>query len=145
MSATSESAVANAPSAAADDKTLLRVENLAVDFATEHGWVNIIDAVSFSLKRGDTLGLVGESGSGKSVTSLAIMGLIPTPPGRIRSGSITLDGRELLGAPERDMQDIRGREMAMIFQEPATSLSPACQVGDQVAERVRRHLVAARK
>jgi oligopeptide/dipeptide ABC transporter ATP-binding protein len=145
MSATSESAVANAPSAAADDKTLLRVENLAVDFATEHGWVNIIDSVSFSLKRGDTLGLVGESGSGKSVTSLAIMGLIPTPPGRIRSGSITLDGRELLGAPERDMQDIRGREMAMIFQEPATSLNPAFQVGDQVAEMVRRHMGASRK
>jgi peptide/nickel transport system ATP-binding protein len=129
----------------ANSRTLLQVEDLVVDFATEQGWVNIIDSVSFSLDRGTTLGLVGESGSGKSVTSLAVMGLIPEPPGRIRSGSIELDGQNLLGLPERSMQDIRGREMAMIFQEPATSLNPAFQVGDQVAEMVRRHLGLSRK
>ena len=132
-------------SASAGERPLLEVESLEVDFATENGWVNIIDNVSFSLERGTTLGLVGESGSGKSVTSLAVMGLIPTPPGRIRGGSIRFDGRELLGQPERSMQDIRGHEMAMIFQEPATSLNPAFQVGDQVAEMVRRHLGASRK
>jgi peptide/nickel transport system ATP-binding protein len=130
---------------AAEDRSLLEVDNLVVDFATEHGWVNIIDSVSFSLDRGTTLGLVGESGSGKSVTSLAIMGLIPTPPGRIRGGSIRLEGRELVGKSERAMQGIRGNEMAMIFQEPATSLNPAFQVGDQVAEMVRRHLGLSRK
>ncbi len=124
---------------------LLEVDGLQVDFATEHGWVNIIDSVSFSLERGSTLGLVGESGSGKSVTSLAIMGLIPTPPGRIRSGSIRLEGQELVGRSERSLQDVRGRDIAMIFQEPATSLNPAFQVGDQVAEMVRRHLGLSRK
>jgi peptide/nickel transport system ATP-binding protein len=124
---------------------LLEIRDLEVDFATEHGWVNIIDKVSFNLERGDTLGLVGESGSGKSVTSLAVMGLIPTPPGRIRSGSIKLEGRELVGAPEKQLRQIRGAEMAMIFQEPATSLNPAFQVGDQIAEAVRLHMGLSRK
>ena len=127
-----------------DETPLLAVTDLQVDFATEHGWVNIIDSLSFQLDRGTTLGLVGESGSGKSVTSLAVMGLIPTPPGRIRGGSIRFEGRELLGRSERAMQDVRGREMAMIFQEPATSLNPAFQVGDQVAEMVRRHMGVSR-
>jgi len=124
---------------------LLEVSDLEVDFATDNGWVNIIDSVSFTLDQGDTLGLVGESGSGKSVTSLAVMGLIPSPPGRIRSGSIRLDGQELVDAPERAMRRIRGSEMAMVFQEPATSLNPAYQVGDQVAEAVRAHMGLSRK
>lgn len=132
-------------SSTADGSALLEVDGLVVDFATEHGWTNIIDKVSFSLDRGETLGLVGESGSGKSVTSLAVMGLIPTPPGRIRAGSIRFDGVELIGASERSMQDIRGSDMAMIFQEPATALNPAYQVGDQVAEIVRRHRGVSRK
>jgi peptide/nickel transport system ATP-binding protein len=124
---------------------LLEVTDLEVDFATENGWVNIIDRVNFQLEAGETLGLVGESGSGKSVTSLAVMGLIPSPPGRIRSGSIKLDGEELVGASEKRLQEIRGREMGMVFQEPATSLNPAFQVGDQVAESARIHMGLSRK
>lgn len=118
---------------------LLEVDGLMVDFNTDQGWANIVDNATFRLDRGTTLGLVGESGSGKSVTSLAVMGLLPKSVGRVRSGSIRLDGTELTGLSERRMQDIRGDTMAMIFQEPATSLNPAFTVGDQIAEMVRRH------
>ncbi len=131
---------------AAADRPLLTVENLGVDFATAGGWVNVVDGVSFSLERGTTLGLVGESGSGKSVTSLAVMGLLPAGSSRIRPGSsIRLEGTELTMVPERAMQDVRGDQIAMIFQEPATSLNPAFRVGDQVAEMVRRHQGLSRK
>ena len=127
-------------SASSSSASLLQVDDLVVDFITDRGWRTIVDSVSFSIERGTTLGLVGESGSGKSVTSLAIMGLIATPPGRVASGSIRLEGRELVGIAQRELQDLRGRDMAMVFQEPATSLNPAFQVGDQVAEVARRHL-----
>jgi oligopeptide/dipeptide ABC transporter ATP-binding protein len=130
----------------ATSRPLLTVENLGVDFATASGWVNVVDGVSFSIERGTTLGLVGESGSGKSVTSLAVMGLLPAGSARVRPGSsIRLDGTELTALPERAMQDVRGDEIAMIFQEPATSLNPAFRVGDQVAEMVRRHQGLSRK
>jgi oligopeptide/dipeptide ABC transporter ATP-binding protein len=125
---------------------LLVVENLGVDFATASGWVNVVDGVDFSLERGSTLGLVGESGSGKSVTSLAVMGLLPAKAARLRPGSsIRLSGVDLVERSEKEMQDVRGDEIAMIFQEPATSLNPAFRVGDQVAEMVRRHQGLSKK
>ncbi len=95
-------------------EAVLRVKDLCVDFRTGLGWVNIVDRVSFDVRRGESVGVVGESGSGKSVTSLAIMGLIDKPAGRIRSGSIELDGQELVGAKERTLQNVRGSQIAMI-------------------------------
>jgi peptide/nickel transport system ATP-binding protein len=124
---------------------VLSVEGLTVDFATDRGWVNIVDGVDLALTRGTALGLVGESGSGKSVTSLAIMGLLPAGAGRVRDGSIRLGDVELTSRTERQLQDVRGNEIAMIFQEPATSLNPAFRVGEQIAEMVRRHRGASRK
>jgi len=124
---------------------ILVVDELEVQFATERGWATVVDDVSFSLAAGETLGLVGESGSGKSVTCLAVMGLIPSPPGRVARGSIVLDGVELVGLPKRRLEYIRGNDVAMIFQEPMTSLNPAFTVGDQIAETVRRHQKVGRR
>jgi len=100
--------------------------------------VRAVDGVDFTLERGRTLGIVGESGCGKSVTALSIMGLVPTPPGRI-AGEVLLEGEDLLKAPPARLRDLRGDQMAMIFQEPMTSLNPAFTVGDQVAETLLRH------
>ena len=118
---------------------LLSVRDLRVDFATETGMARVVDGVSFDVAAGEVVGIVGESGCGKSVTSLAIMGLIPTPPGRISGGSIHLDGIDLLAQSERSMSRLRGDRLAMIFQEPMTSLDPAFTVGEQIAATVRRH------
>jgi oligopeptide/dipeptide ABC transporter ATP-binding protein len=101
--------------------------------------VNVVDNVSFSVGRGRTLCIVGESGCGKSVTALSLMGLLPTPPARIVSGTATFDGRNLLDLPERERADLRGDRIAMIFQEPMTSLNPAFTIGDQIAEGIIRH------
>lgn len=128
-----------------DTAPVLEVTDLEVDFVTDHGWTPILDRVSFTVGRGETVGLVGESGSGKSVTSLATMGLIPSPPGRIRSGSVKLLGRELIGASTREIESIRGNTMAMVFQEPMSSLNPAYKVGDQIAEVVREHRSVSRR
>ncbi len=118
---------------------LLDVRDLRVEFATRHGTVTALDGVSLRLEPGETLGVVGESGCGKSITALAIMGLIPMPPGRIAGGSIRLDGEELIGAPERRLRQLRGRDIGMIFQEPMTSLNPVFRVGDQIAEAILLH------
>jgi peptide/nickel transport system ATP-binding protein len=118
--------------------TVLEVSNLCVDFKTEHGWSRVVDNVSLLVRRGETLGLVGESGSGKTVTSLAIMGLLTGPRVRI-TGSVLLEGRELIGLSNREMNALRGKTVGMIFQEPRRSLNPAFTVGDQIAEIVRRH------
>ncbi|MFV0306708.1 MAG: ABC transporter ATP-binding protein [Desertimonas sp.] len=118
---------------------VLAVENLSVDFITDAGWATVVDDVSFEIGHGETLGIVGESGSGKTVTSLAIMGLVPQPPGRISNGAIKLEGRDLLSLKRRELEDVRGDDLAMIFQEPMTSLNPAYTVGDQIAETLRRH------
>lgn len=124
---------------------LLEVEDLAVEFLTDHGWVRVVDGVSFSVAAGETLGLVGESGSGKTVTSLSVMQLIPRPPGRIAAGSIRFEGRELLGLPESELEALRGEAIAMVFQESMTSLNPAFTIGDQIGEVVRRHRGASRR
>ena len=124
---------------------VLEVEDLAVEFLTDHGWVRVVDGVSFSLSPGETLGLVGESGSGKTVTSLSVMQLIPRPPGRIAGGRIRFDGRDLAGLPEAALEDLRGNDIAMVFQESMTSLNPAFTIGDQIGEAVRRHRGVSRK
>ncbi|MFV0526611.1 MAG: ABC transporter ATP-binding protein [Acidimicrobiales bacterium] len=123
----------------------LEVRGLEVDFLTQHGWVNTVSGIDFDLQRGETLALVGESGSGKSVTSMAVMGLVPQPPGRVRADKISLGGRDLLSLSPREMSDLRGDRLAMIFQEPMTSLNPAYTIGEQIAEVVRRHEGASRK
>ena len=118
---------------------LLEVRDLRTEFATDDGSFRAVDGVSFSVDAGRTLAIVGESGCGKSVTALSIMGLVPNPPGRITGGSVRLDGRELVGAPARDLLDLRGNGMAMVFQEPMTSLNPAFTIGEQIVEGLRRH------
>jgi len=118
--------------------TLLEVHGLATAFEHEHGAARAVDGVSFTLEAGQVLGLVGESGCGKSVTALSLMRLVPLP-GRVVAGEVLLEGRELLALPEREMRRLRGPGMAMIFQEPMTSLNPVLRVGSQIAEAVRIH------
>src|SRR5215207_140932 len=113
---------------------LLEVKNLNVAFDTERGQIRPVRDVSFTIFPGQTVALVGESGCGKSVTSLSILRLIPEPPGKILDGQIHLSGRNLLGLSEREMRGVRGAEIAMIFQEPMTSLNPVYTIGDQIAE-----------
>jgi peptide/nickel transport system ATP-binding protein len=120
-------------------KSLLEVTGLRTHFASERGEVRAVDGVDLKLEKGRTLGIVGESGCGKSVTALSIMGLIPQPPGRIAGGEVLFDGEDLLKLPPARLRDLRGDKLAMIFQEPMTSLNPAFQVGDQIAEALLRH------
>jgi oligopeptide transport system ATP-binding protein len=119
--------------------TLLDVTDLRTHFFTREGVVRAVDGVSFSLEKGKTLGIVGESGCGKSVTALSIMGLIPKPPAKIVSGSVVYEGQDLTKLPENKLEDLRGREIAMIFQDPMTSLNPTLTVGTQIIETIRRH------
>ena len=118
---------------------LLKVENLKTYFFTHEGTVKAVDGISFSINRGETLGLVGESGCGKSVTALSIMRLIPHPPGRIVSGEIYSEGKNLLKYNNKEMRNIRGRKISMIFQEPMTSLDPVFTIGHEIMEAVRLH------
>ncbi|MEU4077773.1 peptide ABC transporter ATP-binding protein [Streptomyces venezuelae] len=125
----------------ADSAPLLSVRDLDVTFPTRHGPVRAVDSLSFDVRPGRTLGIVGESGSGKSVTSLAVMGL---HTGAGVTGSVTLDGRELIGLGERELNTLRGRRMAMIFQDPLSSLHPYYTVGEQIAEHHRVHFRSRR-
>jgi len=118
---------------------VLEVEGLKTYFFTRGGVVKAVDDVSFSLRKGETLGIVGESGCGKSITALSLMRLVPDPPGRIVAGRITLNGQDLLSLDEEAMRDIRGNEISMIFQEPMTSLNPVLTIGYQIAEALRLH------
>jgi oligopeptide/dipeptide ABC transporter ATP-binding protein len=118
---------------------LLGIEDLSVSFGTPEGTARAVDRVSFALDRGETLGVVGESGCGKSVTSLSILGLIPSPPGAIDSGRILFEDRDLLELDPEDLRRIRGRDISMIFQEPMTSLNPVLPIGRQVAEPLMVH------
>ena len=119
--------------------TLLDVQGLTTAFMTGRGEITAIEEVSFSLKEGEILGIVGESGSGKSVTALTIMGLLPTPPARIAAGKVLFQGQELTQLSSREMQRIRGPGIAMIFQEPMTSLNPVFSIGDQIMETIKAH------
>ena len=120
-------------------ESLLSLSNLTVEFTIRGGVVPVIDDLSFDLGPGETLSLVGESGCGKSMTALAIMGLIPSPPGVISAGSIILQGEDLIQATDARLRAIRGNEISMVFQEPMTSLNPVYTVGEQIAETLRRH------
>ena len=118
---------------------LLKIEGLTTHFHTEKGIVKAVQDVSFTIKKGDTFALVGESGCGKSVTALSVIGLIPDPPGKIIKGRILFNGRDLLELKEKEMRTVRGNHIAMIFQEPMTSLNPVYTVGDQIVEAIKLH------
>jgi peptide/nickel transport system ATP-binding protein len=118
---------------------LLEVRGLRTTFRGERGEVRAVDGIDLRVERGRTLGIVGESGCGKSVTALSIMGLVPQPPGCIAAGEVLFEGEDLLKAPPQRLRDLRGDQLAMIFQEPMTSLNPAFPVGDQIAEALLRH------
>ncbi len=118
---------------------LLEVKNLKTYFYTEDGVVPAVDGVTFDLKAGEVLGIVGESGSGKSVTASSIMRLIPKPPGKIVNGTIFFEGKDVLEMSEAQMRDIRGNDIAMIFQEPMTSLNPVFTIGRQIEEAIMLH------
>jgi peptide/nickel transport system ATP-binding protein len=123
---------------------LLQVKDLVTSFDTDAGELTAVNGVSFGVAAGQTLAIVGESGCGKSVTSLSIMGLLAKPAGTVRSGSIQFEGQELVGASQAELQNLRGNRMAMIFQEPMTSLNPAFTVGEQIIEGLMRHLPLSR-
>ncbi|MBP0724591.1 ABC transporter ATP-binding protein [Bacillus sp. RG28] len=118
---------------------ILEVKDLCVSFYTHAGEVQAVRGVSFDLKKGETLAIVGESGSGKSVTSKALMGLIPNPPGKIKKGEILFGGKDLTKLTDKEMQNIRGKEISMIFQDPMTSLNPTMTIGYQIMEGLIKH------
>ena len=122
------------------DPALLQIKDLTIDFNTSGGRLRAVDQMSFDIHKQQTIGLVGESGSGKSVTALSILGLIPQPSGVISSGAIEFNGKDLLQLPEKQLRRIRGNDIAMVFQEPMTSLNPVFRVGHQIAEVLRLHL-----
>ena len=126
-------------------RPLLRVEDLVTSFRTEQGILRAVDHVSFTVPEGATLGIVGESGCGKSVTALSILRLIAFPQGEIEKGKVELRGKDILALSEREMQDIRGNEISMIFQEPMTSLNPVYTVGAQIVEAIRLHQKKSRR
>jgi peptide/nickel transport system ATP-binding protein len=128
----------NSPAKGPANGPLLELRRLAVSFATDDGSVHAVDGIDLALARGRTLGLVGESGCGKSVTSLAIMGLLPPENSKV-NGEVHFEGRNLLTLDADTMRDLRGARLAMIFQEPMTSLNPAYTVGDQIVEAIQRH------
>ena len=119
--------------------TLLTVKNLSVRFDTEEGPVTAADRVDFEMMKGENVGLVGESGCGKSVTALAVLRLIPSPPGRIEAEKIVFSGQDILSLNAKQMQDIRGSAISMIFQEPSAALSPLHRIGWQMTEAISLH------
>ncbi len=120
--------------------TLLEVKNLRTHFFTDDGIVKAVDGVSYDLDEGETIGLVGESGCGKSVSALSLLRLIPTPPGRILDGEVWFEGRDLLKLSENEIRHVRGNRIAMIFQEPMTSLNPVLTIGRQITETLELHM-----
>ncbi|CAN5579990.1 ABC transporter ATP-binding protein [soil metagenome] len=125
---------------AINNSTILSVDGLKTYFMTEDGVVKAVDGISFELKKGETLGIVGESGSGKSVTNLSVMRLIQEPPGKIAGGKVIFDGIDVLGLPIDEVRKIRGKRIAMIFQDPMTSLNPFMKISSQIMEVTRLHL-----
>jgi len=139
MSVMSNETVEEGSRAHSAEKPLLAVENLRTYFDLRHGVLKAVDGVSFALKPGETLAIVGESGCGKSITALSLMRLVPDPPGRIVEGSVKLAGLDLLTLDDEAMRSVRGKDIAMIFQEPMTSLNPVLTIGAQIAEAVLLH------
>jgi oligopeptide/dipeptide ABC transporter ATP-binding protein len=125
-----------------DREPLLSIRDLVVEFATDDGVVHAVDGITYDVYPGEVLGIVGESGSGKSVSTLSILGLIPQPPGRIARGEAMFRGRDLLKLKPKQLREIRGKEMAMVFQDPMTSLNPVLTVGYQLDEIVKTHFPA---
>ncbi len=121
------------------ESPLLQLDKLCVSFKTDEGYIRAVDGVSFDIGRGEIVGLVGESGCGKSVTALAVLRLIPEPPGNIESGRVLFKGEDLLQLPIKKLRDIRGRKISMIFQEPSAALSPLHRIGAQLAEALVLH------
>ncbi len=128
-----------------DDAPILSVRDLRTYFHTDAGVVKAVDGVSFDIHKGEVLGIVGESGSGKSITAMSILGLIPVPPGRIESGQILWKGNDLLAANERELRSVRGRQIAMIFQDPMSSLNPVFTIGNQIEEMITTHQPVSRR
>lgn len=127
-------------------EVLLEINHLKIKFHLKNGkQAKVVDDVSFSIRKGETVALVGESGSGKSITSLSIMRLLPIPPGEISAGTIKLNGKNLLEYKNKEMSNIRGNEISMIFQEPMTSLDPVFTIGNQMMEGIRRHQKISKK
>jgi peptide/nickel transport system ATP-binding protein len=120
-------------------KALLSVRNLVVEFDTRYGPVRAVDDISFDIFPNETVGIVGESGCGKTVTGLSLLRLVPSPPGRIVQGSIVLNGNDLVQLPEKDMAQLRGDDISMIFQEPMTALNPVLSIGEQMTDVLRQH------
>jgi len=121
------------------NEKFLKVDNLVVEYTSGGEIVHAVNGVSFSLERGETLGLVGETGAGKTTIAKSILRILPDPQGKVRNGSIRLDGVDLLELSEREMQGIRGNRVSMVFQDPMTSLNPVMKVGEQIAEVIRKH------
>src|SRR5438874_10751809 len=120
-------------------EALLSIRDLAVEFRTEDGIVHAVDGITYDVFPGETLGIVGESGSGKSVSTMALLGLIPQPPGRVVSGTAMFKGVDLLKMKKRELRRFRGDEVAMVFQDPMTSLNPVLKIGYQLAEAIKTH------
>src|SRR6185503_5353224 len=124
---------------------LLEIRGLKTYFATDDGIVQAVDGVDLTIGRGETLGVVGESGCGKTVTAMSVLKLVPMPPGRIAAGQILYEGRDLVPLDTAEMDRIRAKDIAMVFQEPMTSLNPVYTVGEQIAEGLRKHEDLSRK
>jgi oligopeptide/dipeptide ABC transporter ATP-binding protein len=124
---------------------LLSIRDLVVEFGTEDGVVHAVDGITYDVMPGETLGIVGESGSGKSVSTMSLLGLIPQPPGRISSGTAMFKGRDLLKLKKKELRDFRGKEVAMIFQDPMTSLNPVLTIGRQLSEAITTHFPDVKK
>lgn len=122
-----------------EQNKLLEIKNLTIDYTTSDGTVHAVRGLNLELGRGETLGFVGETGAGKTTTALGIMGIIPNPPGKIISGEIFYEGEDLLKKSQKEMRRVRGKKIAMIFQDPMTSLDPVITVGDQISEMIRLH------
>ena len=123
---------------------LLEIKGLKTHFKTDDGWLHAVDGVDLTVERGETVGVVGESGCGKSVTAMTVL-LVPMPPGRIVAGQVLWQGRDLVPLPPEEMRKIRAKEIAIVFQEPMTSLNPVYTVGEQIAETLRLHEGLSRK
>src|SRR5713101_8176241 len=118
---------------------VLSIRDLAVQFTTDDGIVRAVDGITYDVYPGETLGIVGESGSGKSVSTMSILGLIPQPPGKIVRGEAIFNGRDLLKVSKKELRRIRGNEVALVFQDPMTSLNPVLKIGAQIGEAIRAH------
>ena len=118
---------------------VLEIHDLVIQYKTRKGIVEAVNGIDLEIKKGETLGLVGETGAGKTTTALGILRLVPDPPGEIVAGSITFEGRDLLFLSPKEMRDIRGEKISMIFQDPMTALNPIMTVGDQIAEMIQLH------